>query len=166
MKRTVCRTQASFRRPVFRPAYCHPAADMMEWISRDGITMIRRIRSKKTVIWRAKPRAAGLMASDISQRTSSANTAASATVAEKVKADTRLMGFPEDMWLDFVGDDGRELNCVCRSWEPYCPFFKPTCPESSGKSFWKTTVATKRKVTRNGKDEKITVVGSCVLRWR
>ncbi len=51
---------------------------------------IRTKSRKKTVTRRAKPLTTGLMLLDISQRTSSARTAASAMVIEKVRAERRL----------------------------------------------------------------------------
>lgn len=64
---------------------------MIDWISREGMATIRTKSRKKTVTRSAKPLTTGLMLLDISQRTSSARTAASAMVMEKVRAERRLM---------------------------------------------------------------------------
>ncbi len=63
---------------------------MVEWISRKGIAIIRKKRSSVTVIWRATPRATGLIVFEMSHSINSASTAASAMVEEKANADRRL----------------------------------------------------------------------------
>lgn len=123
--------------------------------------MIKRNRSKETVMWKAIRRAVGLMVFEISHRINSARTAASAMVVEKAIAETRLIwGRP---WLPMLSVDDD------RAW----PFFGGVCasrlldgisPERIGNSFWRTTVETKRKVTRNGSEEKIMAVGACIRR--
>lgn len=123
--------------------------------------MIRRDRSKETVMWKAIRRAVGLMVFEISHRINSASTAASAIVVEKAMADKRLIcGLP---WLSMPDDDDD------RTW----PFFGDACasrpldamsPERIGNSFWRRMVDTKRKVTRNGSEEKIMAVGACIRR--
>lgn len=52
---------------------------------------IRENRSSVTVIWRATPRATGLIVFDMSHSINSASTAASAIVEEKANAERRLM---------------------------------------------------------------------------
>lgn len=69
----------------------YPAAVTIEWISKRGIAIISKNRSRKTVIWKAIPRALGLIVLDISQRINSASTAASAIVVEKTIADKRVI---------------------------------------------------------------------------
>ncbi len=63
---------------------------MVEWISRKGIAIIRKKRSSVTVIWRATPRATGLIVFEMSHSINSASTAASAMVEEKANADRHL----------------------------------------------------------------------------
>ena len=64
---------------------------MTDWISSDGMAMMRAKRRRATVARNAKPRTTGLIVLEISHRMSSARTAARAIVVEKVRADKRLM---------------------------------------------------------------------------
>ena len=102
-----------------------------------------RAKSKrKTVIRSAVARTDGLMLFDISHNTSSASTAASAMVDEKVSAERRLMLSRETMVLEpLLLPDSR--------------LFKTLSPVMSGSSLCWTTADTSRKVNRKGNNEKI-----------
>lgn len=110
---------------------------------------IRKKRRRKTVRRRAKPLTTGLMLLEISQRTSSARTAASAMVTEKVRAERRLMLGREP------AIDGPFLLPNPRS-------LRPLSLEKTGNSFCWTSADTARKVSKNGSDEKITDDGLSV----
>ena len=84
-------THASLNLPLACPVYFQPAAEMIECNSSDGIATMSENRRRRTVVWRANPRAAGLTVFDISQRISSARTAAKATVVENVRAEKSLI---------------------------------------------------------------------------
>ena len=87
---TACNIHASRRRPLPLPVYSYPAAETVEWISRNGMATMRKKRSSVTVMWRATPRATGFTVFEMSHRINSASTAASAIVEEKANADKRL----------------------------------------------------------------------------
>lgn len=110
---------------------------------------IRKKRRRKTVRRRAKPLTTGLMLLEISQRTSSARTAASAMVIEKVRAERRLML-------------GREPAIAGPSLLPNPRSLRPLSLEKTGNSFCWTRADTARKVSRNGNDEKTTDAGLSV----
>lgn len=121
---------------------------------------MRRKRRSDTVIWKASPRALGLMVFEISHNINSASTAASAMVVENANADKRLIGGPD--WSMMLNDDDDRV----------LPFFCPNrvsrglnelSLDKSGNNFRRTIVATKRKVTRNGRKEKTRAVGARIL---
>ena len=129
----------------------HPAADMIERISSSGIAMMRRNRRSDTVRFKASSRAAGSMVLEISQSMSSTSTVANAMVAENVHADmvlmlTRLRVDVFDAGLLVVG------------------FLFEDTFDRRGSNLWETTVATKKKVIRNGREENIIAVEACALR--
>ena len=112
---------------------------MMDWISRAGIATMSAKSKRKTVIRSAMARTDGLMLFDISHNTSSASTAASAMVDEKVSAERRLM--LSRVLEPFLLPDSR--------------LFNPLSPAMSGSGLCWTTADTSRKVNRKGNDEKI-----------
>ena len=120
---------------------------MIECISKNGMTSIKKKRSSVTVMRKARPRAKGLMVFDISQSINSTSTVANATVDAKVSADMRLMVDRECPPLDENG----------RAYEPVLK--EPASPDRNGKIFWRTRVDTKRNVAMNGKEENTMAVG-------
>lgn len=96
---------------------------MIEWISRNGIAIMRRNRSSDIVILNATPRDAGLIVFDISHSINSVSTAAKATVEANVRADKRLMIGRAWLALD---ENGRAYALV---------FKDEASPDRKGKSF-------------------------------
>ena len=132
------------------PENSYPDAEMIEWISSNGIAIMRRKRSSNIVTRNASPRAFGLMVLDISHSINSVRTAANATVEAKVKADNRLMigrAWPA------LEENGRAYALVFKDW---------ASPDRKGKSFWSTNVETNKNVAMKGRDEKTIVDGSIV----
>lgn len=145
VKAASCTIHANLSLPLSLPVNSYPAAEMMEWISSNGIAIIKKIRSSETVILKASPRAAGLMVLDISHSINSTSTAASAIVEEKVRADRCLI--VGRIWPPL--EKGRAYALVLRD---------RASPERNGNSFCRTSVDTKRKVTMKGREEKIIAV--------
>lgn len=113
-------------------------------------------------MWNASPRAAGLMVLEISHRINSASTAASAMVVEKATADTRLIG----------GLDGRRPRLKTenhRAWlspskgDDFSRPWSEVWPERMGTIFWSTTVDTRRKVSKKGREANATAARACFL---
>ena len=152
VKPTAWNTQASRRRPFPLPVYSYPAAEIVEWISRNGIAIIRKKRSNVTVMWSATPRATRLIVFEMSHSISSASTAARAIVDENASADRRLK----------LSLSGCLLKLFAAEWCSW--LLSAPSPERIGKIFWSTTVETKRKVTKNGIEEKAMAVGPCAPR--
>lgn len=115
------------------------------------------------VTWSAIPRVTGFIVLDISQRTSSASTAASEIVVEKVKAEKRLMGGVEDGCENLEDGAPRKLKGE-EGFELRWPSLSDWSPERSGNSLWKTIVAMKRKETRKGRAENMTEIEGGDLR--
>jgi hypothetical protein len=98
-------------------------------------------------------RVAGFTVFAISQKMSSARTAESAILVEKM-----MLAIDLEVSCRFLNNDNLALAatpgrcaaswCALRSW-----------PESRGNSFCDTATATKRKVSRNGSDETIVAIG-------
>ena len=99
-----CSTHAARNLPLLLLENSHPAADMTDWISSEGMTTTRRSNKSGTVKWKAKRRANGLIVFEISQRINSARTAARAIVAEEVIAAA----------LRVVKCEGERLNELSR----------------------------------------------------
>ena len=112
--------------------------------------MIRKNNSNETVTLKAKPLAIGLIVFDISHRINSTSTAASAIVEEKVNAERCFT--VGRIWLPV--ENGRVYALV---------FSDRASPERNGKSFCRTKVDTKRKVTMNGREEKTIAVEAGML---
>lgn len=102
--------------------------------------------------------------SEISQRTSSASTAAKAIVVEKANAEILLIGVLDAVRPDLVDDVDLDAKADWSDGELCGLSLGTAWPDRSGKILWKTRVATDKKVTRKGKEEKSMVVEACVLR--
>lgn len=115
----ICKIHAMRSFPLLLPVNSHPAAEMTDWISREGIATMSRSNKSEIVKWNASRRAAASMVFDISQRINSTRTVASAIVVENVIADTFRM---------VSRDDGKynELPRLC---------FDEIFPERIGKTF-------------------------------
>ena len=96
---------------------------MIEWISRNGIAIMRRNRSSDIVTRSAILRDDGLIVFDISHSINSVSTAANATVEAKVKAHKRLTIGRAWLALD---ENGRAYALV---------FKDEASPDRKGKSF-------------------------------
>ena len=142
VNKTSCKTQIL---PLLFPENSYPAAEMIEWISRKGMAIIKRKRSSSMVTRNASPRTASLVF-DISHSMSSVSTVARATVEAKVMADKRLI--IGRAWLA-LEENGRAYALVFKDW---------ASPERKGKSFWSTNVETSRNVTTKGREEKTIAV--------
>lgn len=105
------------------------------------MTTIRMKSIRKTVTRRAKPLMDGLMVFEISHSTSSARTAASAIVVEKVSSETLLTL-------------GLETVIVWLSLPNSSRLLRPLLLETRGKSLCWTMAETRRKVIRKGNEEK------------
>ena len=135
-----CNIHANLSLPFPLPVNSYPAAEMVEWISSNGIATIRKKRSSEIVTLKAKPRAVGLIVLDISHSINSTSTAANAMVEEKVRADRCLI--VGRIWP--LLEKGRAYALVLRD---------RASPERNGNSFCRTRVDTKRKVTMKGREE-------------
>ena len=113
--------------------------------------MIRSNSRIDTVRFKAASRAAGSMVFEISQSISSTSTVASAIVAEKVHADTVVM-----LTFLLVGELDVELLLGASLLDDTL--------DRRGSNLWETTVATKKKVIRNGREENAIAVEACALR--
>jgi hypothetical protein len=146
-------THAILRCP-FCPLFaCSPVFETTECISKAGVTTIRRKSSEGSVSLRASVRVAGFTVLAISQKMSSARTADRAMFVEKMMlASERVLGCRVLNSDDFARDATLEMGapswCALRSWA-----------DSSGNSFCDTATATKRKVSRKGRDEIIVFIG-------
>ena len=118
-----CNTHASLSLPFPFPENSYPEAEMIEWISRNGIAIMRRNRSADIVTWKASPRDAGLIVFDISHSINSVSTVANATVEANVKAAKRLM--IGRAWLA-LEENGRAYALDFKDW---------ASPDRKGKSF-------------------------------
>ncbi len=145
IKTAICRSHDTLPEP--GPVNSHPAAEMIECISRNGMAMIRKNSSKSMVICNATPLAVGLIVLEISHSMSSASTAASAIVEEKVNAAIRLTA-------------GREAE---RGRGEALLFGEDVSPERIGKSLCRTRIETRRKVAMKGREENAIAVGACIV---
>ena len=134
---------------------------MIERSSNAGVTMIKSTNSDETTVLVMTVRASGSKRLEISQRISSARTAASAIVVAKVRADSRLgLGHLRKMKRkrrddrDVVDEEvtGRER----KSWPSVSEDDDDSWRVKAGYSLCSATVKTTAKVTTNGRDAKAT----------
>jgi hypothetical protein len=127
---------------------------MTAWISKAGVTTIRRKRSNGSVSFKARVRVAGLTVFVISQKMSSASTAERAILMEKIMlANDRALG------RKFRSSDDLARVAISGTRTPSRCALRSEWPESSGNSLCDTAIATIRNVSRKGSADMIVVMG-------